>query len=151
MGMAGDFPRGPFQSGKKAHAEKRSFPSLLAIATQRPSLHAAERWLGHHVVKIGQCCICGANGVRLSFEHIPPRAAFNDQRIFETNIQDMMKGQWEGQSRPVQGQWVQGGAGKHTLCEKCNNDTEREAARLLPRRKLREALQMLTHNALFCR
>lgn len=59
----------------------------------------------------------------LSFEHVPPRAAFNDQRVFETNIQKMLAGEWDGKPQPPQGKWVQAGAGKHTLCEKCNNDT----------------------------
>jgi hypothetical protein len=72
---------------------------------------------------IGQCCICGVENVKLSFEHVPPRAAYNDQRVFEASIQGLIKGDWDGQTRPVQGKWVQGGSGRHTLCEKCNNDT----------------------------
>jgi hypothetical protein len=100
-------------------------PSTNSCEIPLGILAATELRLGIYLMKIGQCCICGAEGVQLSFEHIPPRAAFNDQRIFEANIQGMVKGKWDGQSRPLQGQWVQGGAGKHTLCEKCNNDTGR--------------------------
>ena len=70
--------------------------------------------------KTGQCCICGVEG-ELSFEHVPPRAAYNDQRIFETNIQAMMKEDDAG--RDARGKWVQGGAGRYTLCGKCNNLT----------------------------
>lgn len=70
---------------------------------------------------IGQCCICGAVG-ELSFEHIPPRKAYNDQRIFEANVQKLVEGKWDGQARP-EGKWIQGGAGKYTLCAKCNNET----------------------------
>jgi hypothetical protein len=57
--------------------------------------------------KTGQCCICGVEG-ELSFEHVPPRAAYNDQRIFEANIQAMMKEDEAG--RKARGKWVQGGA-----------------------------------------
>ena len=58
----------------------------------------------------GQCCICGEEG-KLSFEHVPPRAAYNDQRIFETNIQAMLNAEEEG--RKKYGKWVQKGAGQY--------------------------------------
>jgi hypothetical protein len=72
---------------------------------------------------IGQCCICGLKETKLSFEHVPPRAAYNDQRVFEASIQGLITGNWNGQERPVQGRWVQRGAGRYTICEKCNNET----------------------------
>jgi hypothetical protein len=72
----------------------------------------------------GACYICGLYS-KLSFEHVPPRAAYNDQRVFEANIRSLVAGNWDGQERPLQGRWVQRGAGKETLCEKCNNDTGR--------------------------
>jgi hypothetical protein len=72
---------------------------------------------------IGQCCICGEKEVELSFEHVPPQKAYNDHRIWETNIQELVRGKWDGQSIPAQGKWVQGGAGRYTLCERCNNVT----------------------------
>jgi hypothetical protein len=68
----------------------------------------------------GQCCICGVVG-KLSYEHVPPEAAYNDQRIFESNIQKMIADGEEG--RKPKGKWVQRGAGRFTLCEKCNNLT----------------------------
>jgi hypothetical protein len=71
--------------------------------------------------KFGLCHICGVYS-KLSFEHVPPRAAYNDQRVFEADIQALVKNKWDGQGRP-HGEWVQRGAGKETLCEKCNNDT----------------------------
>jgi len=74
------------------------------------------------MVKIGTCNICGLVGP-LSFEHVPPRRAYNDQRIFEANIQRMVAEKWDGQQRPITGKWAQRGAGKHTLCNRCNNDT----------------------------
>lgn len=70
----------------------------------------------------GDCCICGLHS-KLSFEHVPPRAAYNGQRVFEANIRGLVAGNWDGQERPSQGEWVQRGAGKETLCEQCNNDT----------------------------
>jgi hypothetical protein len=72
--------------------------------------------------KYGLCHICGVYS-KLSFEHVPPRAAYNDQRVFEADIQAMVDGKWDGQQQPLQGKWVQRGAGKETLCEKCNSDT----------------------------
>jgi hypothetical protein len=71
---------------------------------------------------IGICCICGRLGP-LSFEHVPPSKAYNDQRIFEASIQSLVASRWDGQQLPWQGKWVQGGVGKETLCDKCNNDT----------------------------
>ncbi len=35
--------------------------------------------------KFGVCHLCCSNG-KLSFEHIPPEAAFNDQRVLESDI-----------------------------------------------------------------
>jgi 5-methylcytosine-specific restriction endonuclease McrA len=70
----------------------------------------------------GNCCICGIHS-KLSFEHVPPRAAYNDQRVFEANIRGLAAGNWGGQERPAQGKWLQRGAGKETLCEQCNNCT----------------------------
>jgi hypothetical protein len=63
--------------------------------------------------KYGLCHICGVYS-KLSFEHVPPRAAYNDQRVFEADIQAMVDGKWDGQQRPLQGKWVQRGAGNRT-------------------------------------
>ena len=72
--------------------------------------------------KVGPCCICGSIGL-LSFEHVPPRAAYNDQRVFEADIHRLVQGKWDGGSRPLHGQWVDGGAGKETICGRCNELT----------------------------
>ena len=91
----------------------------------------------------GQCSICGVVD-KLSFEHVPPSAAFNDQRIFEQNLQEMLKAEEEG--RKPKGKWAQRGAGRYTLCERCNSTTgswygttyvswARQAAELLDRSK----------------
>jgi hypothetical protein len=70
----------------------------------------------------GICCICGTQG-KLSFEHVPPHAAFNDHRVFEADIEKLMQGQWEPGEKPTEGRYKQQGAGRYTLCGKCNNDT----------------------------
>jgi hypothetical protein len=72
--------------------------------------------------KHGACCICGTEG-KLSFEHVPPRSAFNDHRVFEADIEKLMEGKWAPGARPTEGNWKQRGAGRHSLCIKCNNDT----------------------------
>jgi len=68
---------------------------------------------------IGPCHICGIEG-ELSFEHVPPRSAFNSRpvrvargrQLFSTpNIDELRT---ERQNR---------GAGDYTLCERCNNNT----------------------------
>lgn len=63
----------------------------------------------------GKCAICGDEDY-LSFEHVPPRAAFNHNRFLRSMT-------------PVQiiaghpGQVSCRGAGAFTLCESCNNKT----------------------------
>jgi hypothetical protein len=66
--------------------------------------------------KRGVCCICGNNG-DLSFEHVPPKAAYNKATIIEYR--------WENftENRKSKGRSLQGGAGAYTLCEGCNNNT----------------------------
>jgi len=71
---------------------------------------------------IGECCICGCNG-ELTFEHVPPRAAFNDRRVFEASIENLFGGEWIPGTPVTKGRYVQRGAGRHSLCGKCNNDT----------------------------
>jgi hypothetical protein len=71
---------------------------------------------------VGTCCICGAQG-ELSFEHVPPAAAFNDRRIFEANINALLAGKWSPGERMEDGKYKQRGAGRYSLCGKCNNDT----------------------------
>lgn len=70
----------------------------------------------------GICCICGTEG-KLSFEHVPPKAAFNDQGIFEANIETMLNGKWSIGEKPTEGKHAQRGAGRYSLCIKCNSDT----------------------------
>jgi len=65
----------------------------------------------------GQCRICGKQGV-LSYEHVPNREAYNKETIIEYSWEDVFV-----RKEQAKGKIVQGGIGKHTLCEKCNNDT----------------------------
>jgi hypothetical protein len=70
----------------------------------------------------GECCICGSIG-KLTFEHVPPRAAFNDRGVFYARNQDVFGGKWEPGTPLPRGRQQQRGAGRYTLCQKCNNET----------------------------
>src|SRR5687767_12864916 len=76
----------------------------------------------------GTCQICGMHG-KLSFEHVPPEAAFNDKKYHysreakeiiddsnSTTIEDYFVTRNNGRKK-------QGGIGFFTLCTKCNNNT----------------------------
>ncbi len=64
----------------------------------------------------GTCCICGKHK-RLTFEHIPPKAAFNRLSI---KLYDFNKFILENNSKFLNSQ---NGAGLRTLCADCNNLT----------------------------
>src|SRR5579871_2531124 len=67
----------------------------------------------------GKCRLCGVLGP-LSWEHVPPKAAFNKYPVVRATIEQMLTpGEWDGTSGTVQ----QRGSGAYTLCEKCNNNT----------------------------
>jgi hypothetical protein len=66
----------------------------------------------------GMCHLCGTHG-KLSFEHVPPESAFNDQRILLATFEQMKNEHPDD----FKGRQQQRGAGGYTLCEKCNNDT----------------------------
>jgi hypothetical protein len=62
----------------------------------------------------GYCRLCGTF-TKLTYEHNPPKSAFNDsQQIFQT-MQDLMSNRRNSKFRQ--------GIGKYSLCEKCNNLT----------------------------
>jgi len=65
---------------------------------------------------IGKCRICGQEG-KLSFEHVPPQKAYNQETVIEYTLENWIR------SRKVKGKQRQGGIGEYTLCEKCNPDT----------------------------
>ncbi|MGB9647454.1 MAG: hypothetical protein WCB44_20365, partial [Stellaceae bacterium] len=70
-------------------------------------------------VELGTCHICGKYG-KLSFDHVPPEAAFNDHRVLRISFEQVSVGQHPDNLR---GRYQQRGAGASTLCVKCNSDT----------------------------
>jgi hypothetical protein len=70
----------------------------------------------------GTCHLCGAWGP-LTFEHVPPRAAFNNHRVLETDIHKLIGGDLLEELKNPKGKYNQRGSGKYTLCGRCNNDT----------------------------
>ena len=78
---------------------------------------------GHY----GKCSLCGKEGF-LTFEHIPPRAAFNKTAVktlggdaLLNHIGDDEKMPWEIED--VESNINQRGSGLYSLCEECNNLT----------------------------
>jgi hypothetical protein len=73
--------------------------------------------------KNGVCHLCGIDGP-LTFEHVPPEAAYNDARVLEADIHRLISA--ENLIKEIEepkGKYNQRGAGRHTLCARCNNDT----------------------------
>lgn len=74
-------------------------------------------------MRTGKCCICG-KVEELSFEHFPPKSAYNKGRIFDAvDFMDWIKdkGVWKKKRR------ISGGLGAYTLCSRCNNIAGRYA------------------------
>lgn len=72
----------------------------------------------------GVCHLCGVEGP-LSYEHVPPRAAFNDRRIANHSGVDIIAS-WDPREelhRRKGGTINQRGSGGYTLCGRCNNKT----------------------------
>jgi hypothetical protein len=71
---------------------------------------------------VGICHICGRL-VKLSFEHVPPRSAFNDKPIHNANVRKFLETpSFDDLDKPG-GRQQQRGAGAYTLCESCNSKT----------------------------
>ena len=64
------------------------------------------------------CHICGLYK-KLSFEHVPPEAAFNDRPVKEMRGEALSNANFD----KITGKISQRGAGSYTLCESCNNNT----------------------------
>ena len=60
----------------------------------------------------GVCHLCGLKK-KLTFEHVPPKQAFNKSKILK--YQDLLDDK--------RGTWQQRGAGAYTLCSECNSLT----------------------------
>ncbi len=69
----------------------------------------------------GNCHICGEFGP-LSFEHIPPKKAFNNRPVISMDFNQALE---LGPNEPTKGKGnvQQKGMGTYTLCERCNNLT----------------------------
>ena len=70
---------------------------------------------------LGNCRICGIHA-KLTFEHVPPRAAFNDCPAVGKHILELINKDPDNYFNGKQ-HTSQRGAGAYTLCQKCNNDT----------------------------
>ncbi len=72
---------------------------------------------------IGECAICGKMK-KLTFEHIPPKAAFNGSKTKQYNISDYFKSEnmpWDFTG--LKYRQSQKGNGFYSLCRECNNNT----------------------------
>lgn len=72
----------------------------------------------------GKCALCGKE-CELTFEHIPPRAAFNSKPVRPVTLQAILAGPerepWDISGLKYINQ--QQGMGIYSLCKACNNDT----------------------------
>lgn len=67
----------------------------------------------------GTCHLCG-DFEPLSYEHVPPEAAFNNRPVVAHLIDEVLeKGSWQ----ESKGKILQRGAGAYTLCNRCNPKT----------------------------
>ncbi|MES2332106.1 MAG: hypothetical protein V4539_21030 [Bacteroidota bacterium] len=84
--------------------------------------------MSRHKKVTGVCKICKASG-KLSFEHVPPAAAFNNGNYFYTAElgKILEKGDSNFEILTLKDKSYtkkkQGGVGFYTLCTQCNNDT----------------------------
>ena len=67
----------------------------------------------------GVCHICGKTGM-LTFEHIPPKKAYNWERAKIYNGYEALS---KSQGEPARYSNSQQGMGKYSLCQSCNNNT----------------------------
>ena len=67
----------------------------------------------------GNCALCGEFG-KLSFEHVPPEAAFNNKPIYVQSHEHLTE-----QNSYIYGKKMRSpkGFGGYTLCKTCNNNT----------------------------
>ena len=100
----------------------------------------------------GICRICGESDL-LSFEHIPPKGAFNSGPVKAFTFDQIID---QHPLEPNRGKILQRGGGGYLLCEKCNNTTgdwyaseyiswSHQAALLLQRSSLDPQLSYIYH------
>ncbi len=71
-------------------------------------------------MQMGVCRVCGDNK-NLSFEHVPPRIAFNgNTKYLSVPFDDYVKID-NPMKTPPKGKVVQGGTGYYALCQECNS------------------------------
>jgi 5-methylcytosine-specific restriction endonuclease McrA len=69
----------------------------------------------------GTCRVCRENAPELTFEHVPPQAAFNNERTSVYGLDDWLE---RGEDGLLSGGRIeQRGAGDYTLCAECNSNT----------------------------
>jgi hypothetical protein len=71
---------------------------------------------------IGLCCLCGHVGP-LSFEHVPPQKAFNQDTVLTAEVKRLFGRDWWSEVKNPSGEPLKGGAGSFTVCQRCNNET----------------------------
>jgi len=70
-------------------------------------------------INTGTCAICG-KFKKLTFEHVPPQAAFNNKPMFVQTSEHLIN---RGSHLFGKRMKSNRGAGGYTLCEQCNNNT----------------------------
>ena len=70
----------------------------------------------------GTCHLCGAIG-ELSFEHIPPKNAFNKGPSKLCKDGNFIKSLLTTDMENIKTRVYQKGSGEYTLCKNCNNNT----------------------------
>lgn len=73
--------------------------------------------------KTGKCHLCG-EVKKLTYEHVPPKAAFNKDKKFMYLMEDVLKSEnlpWDFSN--IKSKQKQRGIGYYTLCGRCNNNT----------------------------
>lgn len=74
----------------------------------------------------GKCKVCGKTE-KLSYEHVPPRKAFNwwKQKVYSGPelIKHIQSSDYPWDVKNMRGKEKQGGVGGFTLCQSCNNST----------------------------
>jgi hypothetical protein len=74
------------------------------------------------MARFGKCHLCGTH-TQLSFEHVPPRAAFNDRPVVTKVTDDLLAAQNLQEMHGARGRRQPRGAGAYTLCIPCNTTT----------------------------
>ena len=67
----------------------------------------------------GHCAICGKYG-KLTFEHIPPKKAWNSTKANVYSLGEQLK---RSEGKPSKHEIQQQGMGRYSLCKDCNNNT----------------------------